>query len=102
MIFDTVLDIVKDFNDRWAGLPKMTPKQRRVILEAMSSAEIDYYIAPDLRTIMTREEKIEEHLSDIALQNGEPQDSVAITPVQPKDLPNIIISPTKDKNNDKA
>jgi len=101
MILD-VLNVVEDFNNRWASLPKITPKQRRVLLEAMSSAEIDYYIAPDLRTIMTREEKIEEHLSDIALQNGEPQDALAITPVQPKESPNIILSPTKDKNNDKT
>ncbi len=40
------------------------------MLNAMSDAEVNYHIAPSLRSMLTRAEKIEEHMTHIARENG--------------------------------
>ena len=59
------------FLKRWDSLFYADPEDRLAVLNAMSDAEVNYHIAPSLRSMLTRSEKIEEHMTHIARENGE-------------------------------
>ena len=60
-----------DFLATWKTLFDKAPQDRLEVLKAMSRRELNYFIAPSLRDMLTRAEKIEEHMSHIARENGE-------------------------------
>jgi|TARA_R110001599_G_C12175262_1_gene653610 hypothetical protein len=60
-----------NFLATWKALFDKAPQDRLEALKAMSRRELNYFIAPSLRDMMTRDEKIEEHMIHFARENGE-------------------------------
>ncbi len=60
-----------NFLETWHALFDKPPQDRLTALQAMSRRELNYFIAPSLRDMMTRGEKIEEHMQHFARENGE-------------------------------
>ena len=67
-----------NFLATWKTLFDKAPQDRLSALKAMSQRELNYFIAPSLRDMMTRDEKIEEHMLHFARENGEidPEDDM--------------------------
>ena len=59
------------FFELWNSLFDKEPQDRLTALKAMKPRELNYFIAPSLRDMMTRGEKIEEHMAHFARENGE-------------------------------